>query len=78
MAKNKPFNHEENQILIAEWQEAYRAFNERPAPNVSYDLGWFIIEGGGRYRRKTLTDMAAELRRRVREGSGPIEDPILD
>jgi hypothetical protein len=47
--------------LIREWQEAYEIANDKTAPAVTVDRGWFLI-GTKRYGRKVFEEMRNNLR----------------
>jgi hypothetical protein len=47
--------------LIREWQEAYEVANDKTAPAVTIDRGWFLI-GTKRYGRARFEEMRNNLR----------------
>jgi hypothetical protein len=50
--------------LIREWREAYEIANDKTAPVVTVDRGWFLI-GTKRYGRKAFEEMRNNLRFRA-------------
>lgn len=50
--------------LIREWRESYKVANNKTAPAVTIDRGWFLI-GTKRYGRAKLEEMRNNLRLRA-------------
>ena len=50
--------------LAREWQQAYEVANDKTAPAVVWQRGWFVI-GAKRYRRAEFEKMRNELRFRA-------------
>lgn len=50
--------------LIREWQQAFAIANDKTAPAVTWERGWFVI-GAKRYRRAEFEKMRNELRFRA-------------
>lgn len=49
------------QRVAREWQAAYVAANDKEAPPVAWENGWFKV-GTIRYRRKRLEEMTRNLK----------------
>jgi hypothetical protein len=51
--------------VARDWQDAYCAAHQKPAPHIVWERGWFrIVDGGYRpkYRRAKLEQMTATLK----------------
>ena len=56
-----------DETLVARWQKAYEAYNHRPAPEITYNRGWYRIHNGWSqpFRHWKLGRMAESLEERV-------------
>lgn len=63
---------QDRERLIKEWQTAFEAANDKPAPSVTWSHGWYWIQES-KFRRAKLEEMRDVLIKRAAEVTGEVE-----
>lgn len=60
--------------IIADYEAAYRAANNREPPPIHYENGWFVFrslfEARNAYRRQAMIGMTGKLAKRAKDKDG--------